>query len=168
MVKTSSVTPHYILLYKLTTLQFLIFYYNRLIKTGPFYPLEKLDIFFTQEQLNTNIKTNEEHPPLYYAYNKFELDEPHYVEALLSKGTHTDPLYSSHGCADLLQTLVKGGGRKGAAHLAQHVRNLNHVNVEGETALHLACERGYDDVVAALVSVCLIVVLFVILRFFKG
>lgn len=71
---------------------------------------------------------------------------------MLSKGTHTDPLYSSHGCADLLQTLIKGGGRKGAAHLAQHVRNLNHVNVEGETALHLACERGYDDVVAALVS----------------
>lgn len=110
------------------------------------------DILLQQEQLNTNIKTNEEHPPLYYAYNKFELDEPHYVEALLCKGTHTDPLYSSHGCADLLQTLVKGGGRKGAAHLAQHVRNLNHVNVEGETALHLACERGYDDVVAALVS----------------
>lgn len=77
---------------------------------------------------------------------------PHYAEALLSNGAQTDPLYSSHGCADLLQTLIIGRGIKGAAHLANRVRNLNHVNVEGETALHMACERGYEELVAILVK----------------
>ncbi|XP_066251901.1 rabankyrin-5 isoform X2 [Euwallacea similis] len=110
------------------------------------------DILLQHEQVNPNVKTNEEHPPLYYAYNKFELDVTHYVDALLQKAASTDTVYSSHGCVDLLQTLIMSGGRKGVVHLASHVHDLNHVNVEGETAMHLACERGYEEIAAALVS----------------
>ncbi|CAH1132015.1 unnamed protein product [Ceutorhynchus assimilis] len=110
------------------------------------------DMLIKHDQINPNIKTNDEHPALYYAYNKYEMDVSHYAEALLSIGAQTDPLYSSHACADLLQTLVLNAVRRGAAHLAAHVRNLNHVNVEGETALHLACERAFEDLVETLVS----------------
>ena len=105
-----------------------------------------------KEHINLNLKTTEEHSPLYYAYLKYELDQPHYADWLLGNGAQTDPLYSAHGCCDLLQKLVEGGAEKGAAHLAGHVRNLNHVDVEGETALHMACERGYGELVGKLVS----------------
>ncbi|XP_030757368.1 rabankyrin-5 [Sitophilus oryzae] len=110
------------------------------------------DLLLRQEQINVNLKTVDEHTPLYYALLKYELDVTHYAEVLLARDAQTDPLYSSHACADLLQTLIIQGSTKAAAHLAGHVRNLNHVNVEGETALHLACERGYDELTGTLVK----------------
>ncbi|KAH1019084.1 hypothetical protein HUJ05_006745, partial [Dendroctonus ponderosae] len=110
------------------------------------------DVILQHEQVNSNLKTNDEHPALYYAYLKLDVGVSHYAESLLRHGVQTDSLYSSQGCADLLQILIKQGLRDAAVHLAGHARNLNHVNVEGETALHLACQRGYNELVSKLIS----------------
>ncbi|XP_060532687.1 rabankyrin-5 isoform X2 [Cylas formicarius] len=109
------------------------------------------DVLLRQDQLNVNVKTNDEYTPLYYALLKWEAGEHAYAEALLECGAQSDPTCSATR-ADLVQLLIGGGAKRAAAFLASRVKNLNHVNSEGETALHLACERDYWELVDVLVK----------------
>lgn len=99
--------------------------------------------------MNKNLKTNDEHTPLYYALLKYEAGDDgddSYAARLMESGVETDPLYTE-SCNNLLQVLILNGAEKAACYLVAHVQNLNHVNINGETALHLACMKNYAGVV---------------------
>lgn len=105
--------------------------------------------------LDANLKTNEEHTALYYALLKYEsgdTDSHSYVSKLLAKKqTHPDATYTKN-CESLLQILIKRGAEKAAIFLCDHLSNLNHVNSDGETALHSACQRGEALLVEKLIK----------------
>ncbi|XP_050312552.1 rabankyrin-5 [Anthonomus grandis grandis] len=108
------------------------------------------DALIAHDQIDVNLKTNDGHPPLYFAYSKLDLDVPYYVQELIQRGAKLDPIYANR--LDLLQTLIVNGKRKAASHLVQKLTDLDHVNMNGETALHLCCQRGYDDVATLLLE----------------
>ncbi|KAJ8913699.1 hypothetical protein NQ315_007416 [Exocentrus adspersus] len=106
------------------------------------------DLLLKQDYLNVNLKTEEQHVPLYYALLKYEAgdddDEHSYAAVLIRHGAQTDPLYPDTSNS-LLQTLILGGAEKAASFLTDRVQNLNHVNIEGESALHLACKTNFCE-----------------------
>ncbi|XP_056639998.1 rabankyrin-5 [Diorhabda sublineata] len=112
-------------------------------------------LLLKQDYINVNLKTNEEHTPLYYALLKYESgddSEESYAVQLLKHDVQTNPLYSSNRNS-LLQVLILAGARKAAVYLCQHLAGyLNHANAEGETALHFACSKNYSDLVKALLK----------------
>lgn len=94
-----------------------------------------------QPNIEVNIKSVQEHTPLYYALLKYEagdVDEDNYTSRLIRNNAQTNPVYSQK-CNNLLQMLIHEGAQNGALYLSDHVQNLNHVNIEGETPLHTAC-----------------------------
>lgn len=112
------------------------------------------DILLNQPTLNTNLKTNDEHTPLYYALLKYEAGDDggdSYASRLIKAGVETNPLYTET-CNNLLQILILNGTENAAVYLVEHVQNLNHVNINGETALHLACIKNYAKVVEMLLK----------------
>lgn len=112
------------------------------------------DTLLSQSNLDLNLKTIDEHVPLYYALLKYESgddSEDSYASNLISKGVHTDVLYSAN-CDSLLQKLIEENAGNAAIFLAGHVTNINHVNSEGETALHIACANNLPKVVDKLLE----------------
>lgn len=111
------------------------------------------DVLLGQPSIDINLRTTEDHPPLYYALLKYESGddtEDSYACRLLARGAHPNPLYPRDGSDSLLHLLVAAGAEKAAVHLLDHVQNIDHANAEGETALHVACLRGRAAVVAKL------------------
>lgn len=86
----------------------------------------------------------QEHTPLYYAFvhcevspEIYETDE-NYAAQLIQNGAQTDCVYSAT-CDSLLQTLIKEKMYYSTLFLLRYIKNINHVNAKGETALHYAC-----------------------------
>lgn len=107
------------------------------------------DILLEQSATDTNLKTLDEHVPLYYALLKYESgddSEECYALRLIKRGAQTAALYSK-SCNTLLQTLIEQEASKAVVFLCEHISNINHVNSEGESALHLACAKNSKDVV---------------------
>lgn len=104
------------------------------------------DILLAQSNIEVNLKTIQEHAPLYYALLKYESgidQEQNYASRLLDHGALDNPIYSQH-CDSLLQVLALEGAESSAIFLTAYVKqNLNHVNAEGESALHTACLKNY-------------------------
>nr|CAI5848966.1 unnamed protein product [Callosobruchus analis] len=113
------------------------------------------DILIKQDYINVNQRTEDEHTPLYYALLKYEAgdDDVHdsYAARLLATGAHPNPVYSANN-SSLLQVLILNGAENAALFLGKHVDSLDHVNNEGETALHLACSKGYSKLVLSLLK----------------
>lgn len=112
------------------------------------------DLLLQQPNIDVNIKTTEEHTPLYYALLKYESgddSEDSYVENLIKKGAYTSPVYNET-LDSLVQVLLMNGARNAAQFLAKHTQNLNHVNVNGESALHTACLKNSPEVVEELLK----------------
>ncbi|VEN57070.1 unnamed protein product [Callosobruchus maculatus] len=113
------------------------------------------DILIKQDYINVNQRTEEEHTPLYYALLKYEAgdDDAHdsYAARLLTTGAHPNPVYSANN-SSLLQVLILNGAENAALFLSKHMDSLDHVNNEGETALHLACLKGYSKLVLSLLK----------------
>ncbi|XP_063927152.1 rabankyrin-5 [Zophobas morio] len=111
-------------------------------------------LLLAQAALDVNLKTVDEHVPLYYALLKYESgddSEESYACQLLVKGAHTGALYSSN-CDSLLQKVVEDGATNAAVFLCDHLTNVNHVNGDGETALHAACAKNSPQVVDKLLE----------------
>ncbi|CAH2007521.1 unnamed protein product [Acanthoscelides obtectus] len=113
------------------------------------------DILLKQDYINVNQRTEDEHTPLYYALLKYEAGDDDsrdsYAARLLATGAHPNPVYSANN-SSLLQVLILNGAENAALFLSTHMDNLDHVNNEGETALHLACSKGYHKLVASLLK----------------
>ncbi|CAH1099532.1 unnamed protein product, partial [Psylliodes chrysocephalus] len=92
-------------------------------------------LLLKQDYINVNLKTNEEHAPLYYAMLKYESGddgEDSYAALLLKHEVHTSPIYSEN-CNSLLQVLILNGAQTAAIYLSEKLSgNLNHVNTEGK------------------------------------
>lgn len=87
------------------------------------------------------MKNSLEHTPLYYALLKYESgirDEKSYVNLLIEKDAQTNPIYSSN-CDNLLQVLLCEGAEDSCLYLTDLIQDINHANVNGESALHTAC-----------------------------
>lgn len=110
-------------------------------------------LLLAQPNLEINLKSTEEHSPLYYALLKYEAgdtDDYSYVSQLLSKrDIQTNPVYSQT-CNSLLQTLILTEARNAALFITDHIQNLSHVNIDGETALHTACVKKCGPLVEKL------------------
>ncbi|XP_044260908.1 rabankyrin-5 [Tribolium madens] len=112
------------------------------------------DLLLSQPTLDLNLKTIDEHVPLYYALLKYESGDnssDSYASNLIAKNAQTGVLYSSN-CDSLLQKLIEEGAANAAVFLTNHVSNLNHVNSEGESALHIACLKNLSLVVDKLLE----------------
>lgn len=106
--------------------------------------------------LELNLKsTPQEHTALYYALLKFESGDndeiSSYAAQLIKKGGQTDLTYSST-CDSLLQTLIREGALQAAGFLCRNVKNINHVNSRGETALHFACLYNAPSLISEILS----------------
>ncbi|KAF2882462.1 hypothetical protein ILUMI_23687 [Ignelater luminosus] len=94
-----------------------------------------------QPNIEVNVKSVQEHTALYYALLKYEagdVDEDNYASRLIKNNAQTNPVYSQK-CNNLLQILILEGAQNAALYLSDHVQNLNHINIDGETPLHTAC-----------------------------
>ncbi|XP_008195018.3 rabankyrin-5 [Tribolium castaneum] len=112
------------------------------------------ELLLSQPTLDLNLKTIDEHVPLYYALLKHESGDDSsdsYASSLIAKNAQTGVLYSSN-CDSLLQKLIEEGAANAAIFLTNHVSNLNHVNSEGESALHIACLKNLTLVVDKLLE----------------
>lgn len=113
------------------------------------------DILMSQQNIEINVKTADEHTPLYFALLKYESGvddkEESYAARLIKKEAQTNPIYSEN-CDNLMQVLLRYGARKAAVFLAGHTQNLNHVNQNGESALHTACYKDCPELVRVLLK----------------
>lgn len=103
------------------------------------------DILLDQSGVNLNLKTTEDHPPLYFALIRHD-DDPragNYAEVLVEKGVATDCLYAKQNGNSLLQVVTSMGLSEAAVFLAAHVSNVDHANNDGQSALHLACAQDF-------------------------
>lgn len=92
------------------------------------------NLLLNQDNVDVNLKNNEEHSPLYYALLKYEVgddSEDSYVSRLMNCDLQTNPIYSAT-CGSLLQVLICGGYEKSAIFLSENVANLDHVNNKGK------------------------------------
>ncbi|KAJ8978783.1 hypothetical protein NQ317_015507 [Molorchus minor] len=111
------------------------------------------DLLLKQDYLDINLKNNEEHTPLYYALLKYEAgddDQDSYASNLIRQNVQIDPVYLGTSNS-LLQTLILNGSSRAAVFLCERSKNLNHVNAEGESALHLACSNNISELATKLV-----------------
>lgn len=116
--------------------------------------LSVFEFLIDQPNIDVDLKTVEEHPPLYYALLKYEsgdTSEEGYASSLIKKGVQTNPIYSKTGDS-LLQILIADAAKNASEYLLEHVTNLDHVNANGESALHVACSIGSPSVVGKLLK----------------
>ncbi|CAH0549325.1 unnamed protein product [Brassicogethes aeneus] len=115
------------------------------------------EMLLNEKNINVNLKNNDEHCPLYYAllkYNSGDTSDNCYALKLIQgdkKDCQTNPLYKDTSNS-LLQILIVNGYQISATFLAEFVPNLDHVNLEGETALHLSCINNFSGVVEQLLN----------------
>ncbi|KAK4878403.1 hypothetical protein RN001_010909 [Aquatica leii] len=112
-------------------------------------------LLLNQPNIDINLKSIEEHSALYYALLKYEAgdnEENSYVSQLLQKkDIQPNPVYSQTG-NNLLQILIQAEAKTAALFLCDYLQNLNHVNLEGETAMHTACIKKCNEVCGKLLS----------------
>lgn len=116
------------------------------------YPI--FELLLQQTNLQVNVKNALEHTPLYYALLKYESgvrDENSYAHLLIKKEAQTNPVYSSN-CDNLLQVLLCERAEDACLFLAELVQNINHANINGESALHTACKNNTSKVSEALLN----------------
>lgn len=112
------------------------------------------DILIEHPKIDINLKTIEHHTPLYYALLKYESgdnSEDSYAVILIKKGAELDVIYPENE-NNLLQILIMNEAENAAILLLNYMENLNHVNVNGESALHVASMKNSAAVVGKLLQ----------------
>lgn len=113
---------------------------------------EMIDHLLNQPELDTNIRTSDDKCALQLALMPPYTTGPPFDLAarLIEKGARSNQNNAESGDS-ILQMLIKSKYEDSAIFLAQHA-NLNYVNREGLTALHLACENGLAKLVRTLLE----------------
>lgn len=91
------------------------------------------DQLLQERNVNVNLRTNDEHSPLYYAllkYNSGDDSDDCYAAKLIENDCQTNPIYRENSNS-LLHVMIRDGYRKPAVFLTKHVNNLDHVNLDG-------------------------------------
>ncbi|XP_025829118.1 rabankyrin-5, partial [Agrilus planipennis] len=111
-------------------------------------------LLLEQPLVDINLKSNDEHTPLYYALVKYQSGDrspESYASRLIKKGAKTNPIYLKNGNS-LLQTLIMEGAEDAAIFLSNYDNNLDHVNENGESVIHTACLKNCPLLVNSLLS----------------
>lgn len=115
---------------------------------------EIFKILIDHPKIDINLKTIEHHTPLYYALSKYESgddSEDSYASILIKKDAEFDPIYPQTE-DNLLQVLIMNETENAAILLLNYMKNLNHINLNGESALHVACKKNSALVVGKLLQ----------------
>ncbi|XP_044763640.1 rabankyrin-5 [Coccinella septempunctata] len=103
-------------------------------------------ILLEQSGVNLNLKTQDDHSPLYYALLRYEEDHDQpqdtYANLLVERNVVTDSSYPKRNNESLLQVVTSMGLQESSMFLTAHVANVDHVNQDGGSALHTACARN--------------------------
>ncbi|GAB0091613.1 rabankyrin-5 [Sergentomyia squamirostris] len=111
---------------------------------------EMLEQLMALEDLHLNLRTSDERSALQFALNTSEAPF-HLARRLLEKGADANQLYSATR-SNLLQTLIASENLEDAAIFLSEFTEMNHVNDDGLTALHLACQRNMGKLARVLLD----------------
>lgn len=102
--------------------------------------------------IDTNLRTSDDKCALQFALMPPYTDGPPFTLAarLIEKKARSNQTNAENGDS-ILQILARTELEEAAIFLSEHA-NLNHINREGFTALHIACQKGLFKLVAALLK----------------
>ncbi|KAJ1524187.1 hypothetical protein ONE63_010710 [Megalurothrips usitatus] len=104
--------------------------------------------------IDLNVRNEHGHCALYYALlgeGHGAVDGDSLAARLVAQGAAANPVYPAIGDS-LLHVMAREKLEEQALFLSKHANNVNHVNAQGQSAMHLACERGLSRLVAALLE----------------
>uniref|UniRef100_A0A6B2EBK2 Ankyrin n=1 Tax=Phlebotomus kandelakii TaxID=1109342 RepID=A0A6B2EBK2_9DIPT len=110
---------------------------------------EMIACLLALEDLNLNLRTNDEKSALQFALQTSEAPFD-VARSLIEKGADANVKYSDSG-NNLLQTLIANEMEEAAIFLTEFA-NLNHINTARLTALHMACEKSMTRLVKQLLE----------------
>lgn len=113
---------------------------------------EMIDLLLNVPAIDTNLRTSDDKCALQLALVPPYTDGPPFALAarLIQKGARTNQSNPENGDS-ILQTLARAELEEAAVFLSEHA-NLNHINREGFTALHIAAQKGLSNLVEALLK----------------
>lgn len=113
---------------------------------------EMIDLLLDIPAIDTNLRTSDDKCALQLALIPPYTDGPPFALAarLIEKGARTNQ-NSAKNADSILQALACADLEDAAVFLSQHA-NLNHINHEGFTALHIAAQRGLAKLADALLA----------------
>lgn len=111
-----------------------------------------IDLLLNVPAIDTNLRTSDDKCALQLALVPPYTDGPPFALAarLIQKGARTNQSNPENGDS-ILQTLARAELEEAAVFLSEHA-NLNHINREGFTALHIAAQKGLSNLVEALLK----------------
>lgn len=113
---------------------------------------EMIELLLDIPDIDTNLRTSDDKCALQLALIAPYTDGPPFTLAsrLIEKGARTNQTNSENGDS-ILQILTRAELEDAAVFLSEHA-NLNHINREGFTVLHIACQKGLSKLVEALLK----------------
>lgn len=113
---------------------------------------EMIDLLLDRQDINTNLRTNDDKCALQFALIPPYTDGPPFTLAtrLLEKGADPRQLFDDNHNS-LLQVLARSEQQNACLFLVDH-SDLNHCNNSGHTALHIACQMGLSELTLALLQ----------------
>lgn len=113
------------------------------------------EILINHPKIDVDIQTNEQHTPLYYALLKYEAgdnnDDSYAAVLIKNKKAQTNPIYTPSEDS-LLQVLITNEAENAALFLLDFLDDLDHINANGESALHVACKKNCATLVGKLLE----------------
>lgn len=116
---------------------------------------EIFDLLLTRsdtQHVKLNLTTSEGHTPLWFALICSRLyNRNSFAARLLEKGAEPNPIYPQTSNS-LLHLVAEEGLEDAGLFLCSYSDNINHINRQGESALHIACSKGLARLVTRLLE----------------
>ncbi|XKL64859.1 hypothetical protein PGB90_004945 [Kerria lacca] len=114
---------------------------------------ELFNLLLLRENVDLNARTLEEHTPLYFALisTRKLINTNSFAARLVEKGADANPIYN-RSTNSLLHIVADDCLEDAALFICSHADNINHTNKRGETALHIACEKGLIKLITRLLE----------------